>query len=52
MKIEGRGDKIVANGLPRAIGNYTKDKVLKHGGSGGFVYIKASQRLNISSVDP
>jgi len=45
--MQGKNDKLLANGIPLAI-NRTSPKdqsVLRHGGSGGYIYVNTSQRL-------
>lgn len=52
MKLEGRNDKLLANGAPLAINKtLLKDTILRHGGSGGFVYIKVTQLLSKNSIE-
>ena len=43
--------RIQANGLPLAIGVSTKDTDVRHGGSGGFIFINTTQLINKNNID-
>ncbi|CDW79197.1 UNKNOWN [Stylonychia lemnae] len=51
--LQGKSDKLLANGLPLAI-NRTSGKdqtTLRHGGSGGYIYLNTSQRIQKNQID-
>jgi hypothetical protein len=47
IRLEGKGDRISANGIPLRIDS----SITKNGGSGGFVYIKTFNKLAKNSAD-
>ncbi len=49
--LEGKNDKLLASGSPLAINRPTTDKVIKHGGSGGFIYLKAMHVKDRSAIE-
>jgi len=47
IRIEGKGDRISANGIPLRIDS----SITKNGGSGGFVYIKTFNKIGKNSAE-
>lgn len=37
--MEGRNEKLIADGAPLAINEPSVDTKIKHGGSGGYIYL-------------
>eukprot|EP00347_Sterkiella_histriomuscorum_P018113 403346737 len=52
LRIEGKGDKIQANGGPLPINRkINNDFTVREGGSGGYIYIKTSQNITKNSIE-
>eukprot|EP00347_Sterkiella_histriomuscorum_P024011 403332615 len=52
LRIEGKGDKIQANGGPLPLNRkINNDLKVREGGSGGYIYIKTTQNITKNSIE-